>query len=205
MCNGWVGSGEQELGERRSSKSGNGKERKGRRRGRSGKCPPVQTPLKQKHPFSSENKPPSQDPREWATSAGRGSSNEGQDVPLRTHLRRAEGQKPEYIDPSLSLCHCPALPPTWAKWLQYPPPPRGKKKKKAILSYQPFTELQPARRQRRAWNCTQQTKTEGQRLSVIKEQLRCSERLICSLCDRINRNCAACISSCPLKQNTALI
>lgn len=82
------------------------------KRGSNGKHPPAQTPLKQKHPFSSENKPPSQDLREWATSAGRGSSNEGQDVPLRTHLRRAEGQKSEYIDLSLShsLCLCPALP-----------------------------------------------------------------------------------------------
>lgn len=87
-----------------------GGERPRRGGGRNGKRPPAQTPLKQKHPFSRENKPPSQDLREWATSAGRGSSNEGQDVPLRTHLRRAEGQKPEYIDPSLSLCHCPDLP-----------------------------------------------------------------------------------------------
>lgn len=100
------------MGQRRRRKRGNGKERGGGGGGggRNGKRPPTQTPLKQKHPFSSENKPPSQDLREWATSAGRGSSNEGQDVPLRTHLRRAEGQKPEYIDPSLSLCHCPALP-----------------------------------------------------------------------------------------------
>lgn len=98
-------------GGKQERESRNGKEKGGGGAGgRNGKRPPAQTPLKQKHPFSSENKPPSQDLREWATSAGRGSSNEGQDVPLRTHLRRAEGQKPEYIDPSLSLCHCPALP-----------------------------------------------------------------------------------------------
>ena len=105
------GSGEEELGEKRRRKRGNGKERGvGGGGRRNGKRLPAQTPLKQKHPFSRENKPPSQDLHEWTTSAGRGSSNEGQDVPLRTHLRRAEGQKPEYIDPSLSLCHCPALP-----------------------------------------------------------------------------------------------
>lgn len=160
----------------------------GERRGRNGKRPPAQTPLKQKHPFSSENKPPSQDLREWATSAGRGSSNEGQDVPLRTHLRRAEGQKPEYIDPSLSLCHCPALPSHPGRVASVHPQKNPSSPACSFPSYQPFTELQPARRRRRAWNCTQQTKTEWRRLSVIKEQLRCSERLICSLCDRINRN-----------------
>ena len=93
-----------------------------------------QTPLKQKHPFSSENKPPSQDLHEWATSAGRGSSNEGQDVPLRTHLRRAEGQKPVYIDPpSVSLSLSSFTLPPWPERLQWilennkkksrPPPP----------------------------------------------------------------------------------
>lgn len=163
----------------------------------SGKRPVAQTPLKQKHPFSSKNKPPSQDLHEWATSAGRGSSNEGQDVPLRTHLRRAEGQKPEYIDPSLSLCHCPALPSHPGRAFSTP-------LKKIFPSYQPFTELQPVRRRGRAWNHAQQTKTERQRLYLIKEQLRCYERLICSLCDRINRNwgnkiSAHCISCCTLK------
>lgn len=103
------GSKEEECRERKTER-GNGKEEEKRERERNGKRPLAQTHLKQKHPFSSENKPPSQDLREWATSACRGSSKEGQDVPLRTHLRRAEGQKPEYIDPSLSLCHCPALP-----------------------------------------------------------------------------------------------
>lgn len=111
------------LGEKEKEKKREWGERR-RRRGRNGKRPPAQTPLKQKHPFSSENKPPSQDLREWATSAGRGSSNEGQDVPLRTHLRRAEGQKPEYIDPSLSLCHCPALPSHPSRVASVPPPPK---------------------------------------------------------------------------------
>lgn len=41
----------------------------------------AKTPWKQKHPFSRENKPPSQDLREWATSAGRGSSTEGRMFP----------------------------------------------------------------------------------------------------------------------------
>lgn len=160
-----------------------------------GKRPAPQTPLKQKHPFSSENKPPSQDLHEQATSAGRGGSNEGQDVPLRTHLRRAEGQKPVYIDPpsvSLPLSSFTVLP-----WLRsYSGSWKIIKKIKAglqrllahfIPSHHPLTELPPARQQGRAWSCIQQTKTEGQRLSMIKEQLRCYERLICSLCGKIIR------------------
>lgn len=134
-------------------------------RGRNGKRPPAQTPLKQKHPFSSENKPPSQDLREWATSAGRGSSNEGQDVPLRTHLRRAEGQKPEYIDPSLSLCHCPALPshPS-GEWLQYTPP--KKKPRPPLPAPSPPTS--------RLLSCSQRG-GEGGRGTVLSKQRRSGE------------------------------
>ena len=129
--------------------------RRRRRRGRNGKRPPAQTPLKQKHPFSSENKPPSQDLREWATSAGRGSSNEGQDVPLRTHLRRAEGQKPEYIDPSLSLCHCPALPSHPGRVASEPPFP--KKHPVLPLPARPLLPLLPAA----CWAAASEAAREG--------------------------------------------
>lgn len=73
-----------------------------------GKQPLQQTPLKQKQPFSGKNKLPSQDDHQWGTSAGRGSSIEGQDVLLRTLLRRDAGQKYVYIDPSLSLLLSPS-------------------------------------------------------------------------------------------------
>lgn len=89
--------------------------------GGNGKGPLAQTPLIQKHPFSSKNKHPSQDLHEWATSVGRGSSNQGQDVPLRTHLRWAQVQRLEYTDPPTPV-NCPAL-------LSHPQPvlplPRG--------------------------------------------------------------------------------
>lgn len=84
----------------------NGRENGG---GWNGKGLPAQTPLKQKHPFSSKNKPPSQGFHEWATSVDRGSSKQGQDVPLRTHLRRAQVQRLEYIDPPPPPRPCPAL------------------------------------------------------------------------------------------------
>lgn len=54
-----------------------GEAEKRRSGGDGGNWPPSQTPLKQKHPFSSKNKPPSQDLHEWSTSASGGSSNVG--------------------------------------------------------------------------------------------------------------------------------
>lgn len=121
--------------------------------GGNGKRPPVQTPLKQKHPFSSENKPPSQDLREWATSAGRGSSNEGQDVPLRTHLSGAVGQKPQYIEPLSPSVTVQLRPPSRAERPNTEPG-------SPLPARLPLTELMPARRRRRAWSCAQHTKTE---------------------------------------------
>lgn len=55
-------------------------------------------------------------------------------------------------------------------------------------SYQPFAEPQPERRwRRRGTVLSKERRVWGGGFSMIKEQLRCSERLICSLCDRINR------------------
>lgn len=76
-----------------------------------------------------------------------------------------------------------ALPPR-AEWLQY-----LKQTPSLLLPLPPGIHCAAASEagEGGAWNCPRQTKTRGQRLSLIKEQLRCYERLICSLCDKINR------------------